>query len=222
MRSFVAILVIGAVVIGGAWSAAGRAAGPTLQIRQPGTVIGQSSPLEIAVETPGGRLSRLDIVIQQGDKLWVLYTLNGNLAERQQQGADRVVLTRHVGKKDVPELKPGPARIVVRAARPVLRGLRQATAEVTKDVQVRLEPPRVEVLSTFHYINKGGAEFVVYRATPPDVDSGVRVGDQSYPGFSGTAVGIQRRGDSCRVFCPGLRSGPERADNCLCAGSGRQ
>jgi murein DD-endopeptidase MepM/ murein hydrolase activator NlpD len=38
-------------------------------------------------------------------------------------------------------------------------------------------------LSTKHYINHGGAEFVVYRVTPPDVASGVRVGDVEYPGF---------------------------------------
>jgi murein DD-endopeptidase MepM/ murein hydrolase activator NlpD len=94
-------------------------------------------------------------------------------------------------QRSLPLLKSGPARIVVRASRPVLFGMRQATTETAKDVQVRLEPPRVEVLSTFHYINQGGAEFVVYRATPPDVESGVRVGDQSYPGFSGEAVGIK-------------------------------
>jgi murein DD-endopeptidase MepM/ murein hydrolase activator NlpD len=57
-------------------------------------------------------------------------------------------------------------------------------------VQVRLQPPRVAVLSTHHYVNHGGAEFIVYRATPPDVQSGVRVGDRTYPGFAATAAGI--------------------------------
>jgi murein DD-endopeptidase MepM/ murein hydrolase activator NlpD len=49
---------------------------------------------------------------------------------------------------------------------------------------VRLEPPRIAVLSTHHYVNHGGAEMVVYRATPPDIDSGVRVGDVEYPGYA--------------------------------------
>jgi murein DD-endopeptidase MepM/ murein hydrolase activator NlpD len=57
-------------------------------------------------------------------------------------------------------------------------------------VQVRLEPPRVAVLSSHHYVNHGGTEFVVYRVTPQDVQSGVRVGDRTYPGFPGTAVGL--------------------------------
>ena len=52
-------------------------------------------------------------------------------------------------------------------------------------------PPRLAVLSTLHYINHGGAELVVYRATPPDVDSGVRVGDQTYPGYPASGAGIQ-------------------------------
>ena len=56
---------------------------------------------------------------------------------------------------------------------------------------MRLEPPRIAVLSTNHYVNHGGSEMVVYKATPPDVASGVRVGDVEYPGFP--AVGRRRR-----------------------------
>jgi murein DD-endopeptidase MepM/ murein hydrolase activator NlpD len=71
-----------------------------------------------------------------------------------------------------------------------LYGLREAESQLVRDVEVRLEPPRVEVRSTLHYINHGGAEFVVYRATPADVDSGVRVGDQTYPGYPASGAGI--------------------------------
>jgi len=72
----------------------------------------------------------------------------------------------------------------------VLYGLREAESEFVRDVDVRLESPRVEVRSTLHYINHGGAEFVVYRATPADVDSGVRVGDRIYPGYPASGAGI--------------------------------
>ena len=97
---------------------------------------------------------------------------------------------RPVGKTAIPDLQSGPARIVVRASRPVLYGLRDVESTTTRDVQVRLEPPRVAVLSTFHYVNHGGSEFVVYRATPEDVESGVRVGDNEYPGFPASGAGI--------------------------------
>jgi murein DD-endopeptidase MepM/ murein hydrolase activator NlpD len=46
-----------------------------------------------------------------------------------------------------------------------------------------LTPPQIAVLSQFHYINHGGSELVVYRVNPPDVESGVRVGDREYTGF---------------------------------------
>ncbi len=39
------------------------------------------------------------------------------------------------------------------------------------------------MVSTHHYVNHGGSEMVVYRATPADVASGVRVGDVEYPGY---------------------------------------
>jgi hypothetical protein len=69
--------------------------------------------------------------------------------------------------------------------------MRNALTEATRDVQVRLDPPQASILSTFHYVNLGGAEFIVYRATPADVESGVRVGDRTYPGFPATAIGVQ-------------------------------
>jgi hypothetical protein len=39
-------------------------------------------------------------------------------------------------------------------------------------------------MSTFHYVNHGGSEFVVYRVTPADAESGVRVGEHEYPGYA--------------------------------------
>jgi murein DD-endopeptidase MepM/ murein hydrolase activator NlpD len=88
---------------------------------------------------------------------------------------------------------------VVHAARPVVYGLRQAETTVTRDIQVRLEPPMVAVLSQFHFINLGGSEFVVYRATPNDVTSGVRVGDKEYIGYPATGAGITSADPALRV-----------------------
>jgi murein DD-endopeptidase MepM/ murein hydrolase activator NlpD len=76
----------------------------------------------------------------------------------------------------------------VTAVRPVLFGLRQATATATRTLEVRLTPPQVAVLSQFHYINHGGSEMVVYRVNPPDAESGVRVGNYEYRGFPAGGV----------------------------------
>ena len=58
---------------------------------------------------------------------------------------------------------------------------------------VRLERPKVSVISTHHFINHGGAEVVVYRATPDDITSGVVVGDVEYPGYPAATAGVASR-----------------------------
>ena len=190
---FLAFLLLFVIVAGGgAWLWAGRQPGPSVQFRQPDKYIGQNSTLELMVQTPQGQLSRLDVAVEQGGKSFPVFALNQPAqATTRQETAERLFVMRPIGKRAIPELQPGAARIVVHAARPVLRGMRQIATETTRDVQVRLEPPQASVLSTFHYVNLGGAEFVVYRATPADVESGVRVGDRIYPGFPGSAVGIR-------------------------------
>jgi murein DD-endopeptidase MepM/ murein hydrolase activator NlpD len=199
MRKLLLLVVVLAAVAGGAWLWAGRAEGPRIDLRAPERFIGQATPLDVRVESPGGEFSRVEVTLEQGGRSHPVFTLEQpSQATVKQETAERIYIMRPVGKRDIPELQAGPARIVVRAARPVLYGMRQAESEATRDVEVRLDPPRVEILSTFHYINHGGAEFVVYRATPADVESGVRVGDRTYPGFPAAGAGI-KADDSTRV-----------------------
>jgi murein DD-endopeptidase MepM/ murein hydrolase activator NlpD len=185
------LLLLAAVVGAGAWFWASRQAGPTITIRQPEKFIGQTTSLELSVEAPDGQFSRIDVAIEQNGRTMPVFAL-GQPAEAamKQDTAERIYVMRPIGKRAIPELQEGAARIVVHASRPVLRGLRQAESTSVRDVQVRLQPPRVAVLSTHHYVNHGGAELLVYRATPPDVASGVRVGERMYPGFPGSAVGL--------------------------------
>jgi murein DD-endopeptidase MepM/ murein hydrolase activator NlpD len=196
MRSFMKFLlsltVLALFVAGGAWLWAGRAEGPRIEIRQPNKFIGQATPLDMVVESPGGQFARIDAAIEQNGQSYAVFALaQPSQATVRQESADRIFVMRSIGKRDVPQLQAGSARLVVRAARPVLFGFREAVSEVSRDVEVRLDPPRIGVMSKFHYINHGGAEFVVYRATPADVESGVRVGDQTYPGFPASAAGIR-------------------------------
>ncbi len=207
MRKALAIVVIIMLVLvgagGGAWVAAGRGAGPGIDILQPVTVVGTAGQLDVAVETPGGQLAALDVTLVQDGRETPLFSLsNPGAARVQQETPERVRLTRGVGKKDVPGLAPGAARIVVRAARPALFGLRQIESVASRDVQVRLEPPRVTVVSTHHYVNHGSAEFVVYRVTPTEARSGVRVGDVEFPGYPASgahADGVSLTDSSLKV-----------------------
>jgi len=190
LRFLVFLVVLAVLVCGGAWFWAGRSAGPTVTIRQPGQFVGQNTSLELMAEAPEGKFTSIDVTVEQSGKTFPVFTLDQPEGNIRQESAERLYVMRPVGKKAIPDLQSGPARIVVTASRPVLFGLRHVSSTTTHDVTVRLEPPQVSVLSTFHYINHGGSEFVVYRATPEDVVSGVRVGNIEYPGFPAAGVGI--------------------------------
>ncbi len=207
-RALFWLLLLALIVAGVGWFLAGREAGPLIAITSPQGFVGQSGSLTLTVDTPatgglealvkgraneGPRLTRLDAVLEQNGQSMPVLSLDGVTPEELTSTADtpgRVTITRPIGKKTQPELASGPAKITITAERPVFFGLRTISSSFTHDVQVRLEPPRVAVLSLHHYINLGGAEFVVLRASPADVDAGVRVGDAEYPAYPAASVGL--------------------------------
>lgn len=191
IRFLFTVAVVGLVVLGGAWWWAGRMDGPAVDLKTPQKFIGRATSLELSVQAPGGQFSRVDVTLEQNGQTHQVFTLEQQgQSQVRQETAERLYVMRPVGKLAIPELKSGAARLVVRAARPVLYGLRHAETTVTRDVDVRLEPPRISPVSTFHYVNHGGSEFVVYRVMPEGVVSGVRVGDHEYTGFPAKGVGI--------------------------------
>ena len=200
MRKVLLALIVIVVVGGGVvYLAAGRMAGPAIEIAHPEKFVGVSTPLEVLIDAPGRQVSSVAIEFEQDGTRTPLFAFDASAAAAPSSAdlvpvddhPDRVRVTRDLGRKSVQTLKSGPARILVRASRPVLYGLRTIETEATRDVQVRLERPRVAVVSTHHYINHGGSEVVVYRVTPDDVESGVRVGDLEYPGFKASGVNFE-------------------------------
>jgi len=192
MRYLLGLLLIIALAAGGAFIYAGRLPGPAIEITKPVKYVGQSAPVEVAVTAPGAKLTRLEVVFEQNGKQTPIASLaQPASAEIKQDGPDKVRVTRTISREQIPDLKTGPAKIIVTAERPVLRGMRKVQSTASHDVQVRLEKPMIAVLSTKHYINLGGSEMVVYRATPPDVESGVQVGDILYPGYPAGGVKIE-------------------------------
>ena len=159
--------------------------------------------------TPDGPFSALDAAIEQNGQRIPLAPEGGIAFVEPQQP-----ISIPLGKASQPALANGPARIVISASRPVFFGLRTASSTVTRDVEVRLDPPRVSVLSIHHFINLGGAEFIVLRATPPDVQAGIRVGDAEYPAYPGTAVGLAD--PAVRVAFFALRHDQDRRHHDLC------
>ena len=130
--------------------------------------------------------NQLTVEVQQKGRAIQLFGLDPTTADMlKSDGPDRVRLTRPIGKESVPELEAGTVTLIVTASRPVLRGLRTVSARTTRDIAVRLDPPRISVMSTHHYINLGASEMVVYRVTPADAASGVSGGRPGIPRLSG-------------------------------------
>ena len=210
LATLIVVLAVLAIVAVAFWWSAGRLPVPTIEIVSPERYVGASTPLEVVVEAPRGELTAVDIVFEQGGARTPLFALDAEAvnggpgpggAQASRAEPNRLRITREVGRESVDGIRSGPARIVVTARRPVLFGLREIGAEVARDVQVRLERPRLAVVSAHHHVNQGGSELVVYRVTPGDIESGVVVGDIEYPGFpaAGTTA------EEVRITDPAVR-----------------
>jgi murein DD-endopeptidase MepM/ murein hydrolase activator NlpD len=202
MRTFLKYVLVlhlaaGMVAVLAYWMA-GRVPGPAVEIDEPQRLLGRSGVLEISIEAPAGTFERLEASLAQADRTFPLLAIaagQGATAtdaevEIRQDGDSRIRVTRPIGREALPDLRQGPARLSVTAARTTLFGLRTRETTVERDVEVRLTPPRLAVLSTHHHVNHGGSELVVFRVTPADSEAGVIVGDREYPGFSAVEAGM--------------------------------
>ena len=143
--------------------------------------VGVSTWVAVRVENPHGE-RQLDAWIEQ----------NGMKASLMQTKtpADRFKFWRAqypdsdvhfmAGSKEAPNLKEGPARLVVAA---MSNDFRAVTDTISTDVNVVLRPPAVSADGFQHYINQGGSEMVLISPSGGWSETGVRVGKDTYRSF---------------------------------------
>ena len=201
IRLVIALLLLAAIALGGGvYIGAGRTPGPAIEILQPTRLIGQTARFEASIDATDGVLTDVTAVIEQGGVTLPLFSLSEpDDAEITQETETRIRVSRTLTRETHPQLVPGPATIVVHATRSVLFGLRERDSTTRLDIEARFDPPRLAVLSSFHYVNHGGTELIVYRVIPPDSESGVRVGDRVFPGYRASAAGVAGADESMRV-----------------------
>jgi hypothetical protein len=172
MRKLVVIVLVLLLAAGAAYVVAGFQTAPAVTFTKPGDFAGGAVPIEFQVAS--STTPTVEIAFEQNGARHALPAVPAGTTD----------VKTVASAQTVPGLTPqaGPAKVVVTASRKVW-GLRTVKTEVTRTFTIRLEKPRVSVVSTKHYINLGGSEMIVYRATPADVVSGVRVGTLEYPGF---------------------------------------
>jgi hypothetical protein len=194
--------VIGAAAL---WVMAGNAPGPTLRFTGPGD-IGRLGEMVLEIETPGGDLTALEVALEQGDRTFVLLGPEDEINSpgiSYDPASETLTFRAETGRDRFEDLREGEATLTAHAVRPVLFGYRRAEATATQSIEVRLRPPIINVQSSFHYINHGGTEMVVYRVSPSNdievADTGVLVGDRDYPGFPAAGAGVAGADDSLYV-----------------------
>jgi len=201
IRLVCGVVVLAVIALGaGMFIGAGRAPGPTIEIHQPTGLFGRVATFEASIDPMDGELTQVDAVIEQNGASWPLFSLTTpDAGQLMQETQTRVKISREITRETHAELAAGPATIVVRATRSVLYGLRERESIARVAVEARFDPPRLSVVSSFHYVNHGGAELIVYRVTPPDAESGVRVGERFFPGYPAAAAGVAGADDATRV-----------------------
>jgi len=198
--SFKAVLVaaLALLLAGGAvvYYYAGQEPGPLVKIEKPAAIGGGAVAVDVAVDSLGTTLRRLDVSVEQQGRVFPLFSLDAPGAARfTQETPDRIRVTQESPPGALTGLRDGPARLIVTASRDVLYGIRRADSAETRELAVRLTPPKLTVVSMHHYVNLGGAELVVYRVSPADAASGVQAGSRYYPGFPATgAAGARAAG----------------------------
>jgi len=178
LLSLILIAIAGAGVM---YYLSGSEDGPSITIHSPEKYVGRSTTLAVSIASKT-ELAGTIISVEQNGKAVAL-----NDMKMETPGFGQVNASATIGRDG---LVNGPATLVVDAGRKVFFGLRTVHSHARRDLVVRLDPPRVSVVSIHHFINLGGAEFVVLRATPDDVEAGVHVGDTSYRFYPGSAVGL--------------------------------
>lgn len=136
-------------------------------------------PFDIEVREKGKGLKRVSVVLatESGESVLV------NKAYPEGIMGDNITVTLNPGKLGI---KGGPAELTVTAEdRSRLKLFSGNKTVASKNINLDLVPPAVDLLSTDNYINHGGAGLAIYKTSPDVVKSGVMVGDYFFPGYKG-------------------------------------
>jgi murein DD-endopeptidase MepM/ murein hydrolase activator NlpD len=171
-----------------AWVMIGKLEGkkPSILIEPPPRFIGKTQTLSVSVSDPQSGVR----------KIWI-----GLIKD----GKETILLQKHfpsagiIGGGEKHEvsfnIKIEPENLGITDGKAMLRmvakdyswrsWLKGNTTYLEKDVIIDTKPPGLEILTRIHNISQGGTGLVIYRLSEPCLDSGVAVGENFFPGYSG-------------------------------------
>jgi murein DD-endopeptidase MepM/ murein hydrolase activator NlpD len=184
-RFFAVLLLVFAIAFG-AWYAFRVWPAPEIDLATERSAVGRSNVVTAVFSEPEHGLGTVRLELIQGDRTELLaeqiFVPGSGIPFFGSVGTTRAVLEVNVGADQVAWLAEGEA--VLRATAERLSGPFRSAPPVSIEhtLQVRLRPPRLEVVSTQHYGRQGGSGVVVYRVGEHVVRSGVQAGRMESPG----------------------------------------
>jgi murein DD-endopeptidase MepM/ murein hydrolase activator NlpD len=175
------VVVLALAVFAGVGANYFLSATPAVKLDPAVRALGMESPVRVEVASPHG-IRRVTAWVEQGGKRYPVY--------EKTEPSRRVSLfrqnepPRHIefpaGRKQAPELKDGPAKLIVETA---ANDFAARTAEASAGIQVNTTPPVVSADGFQHYINQGGSELVTFTVGGYWTEAGVRVGKYTFRSF---------------------------------------
>ncbi len=191
MKKLFIILFILMVVLPLGWFFANEFEGkqPILSVKLPSIYLNRSFEMSLKVTDQGTGLRSIRVSIVQAGKEKVLLDqkypplgYQGLFIGSQvlDQSFEIPVESWKYGMQD------GEAFLKMTASDYSWRGWNRGnTVLVEKKVIIDTKPPQIEILTNRHNVTRGGAGLVIYRLYEDDITSGVQVGPNFFPGYSG-------------------------------------
>lgn len=162
---------------------------PVVDIELPSLYLKKSYEISLKIEDVQTGLRRVMVSIMQNGNEKILFEKN------YESGSVLDFLSGIENSKDYFEIPvksgqygmtDGNAVIRVMVADNSWRGWNKGNVFYTeKNVVIDTIPPRIKVLTRRHYIEKGGSGLVIYKVYEDQIKTGVKVGNNFFPGHSG-------------------------------------
>jgi murein DD-endopeptidase MepM/ murein hydrolase activator NlpD len=184
LKTALAAIAAAAVVGGGLWLAL-RMEGeiPAIDFPKDLRAVGRSTPWGFAAEDRKSGLRQVRAWVRQGEKTTPLFTEDYPARGTRRREVNLTLDPKTLGLKD------GAATLVVAAQDHSLKGFKGNSAFRELPVTIDTEPPRLDLLSAQHNVNRGGVGVVAYRLSEEAAVHGVDVGDRFFPGYPESAGG---------------------------------
>jgi hypothetical protein len=150
---------------------------PVVSLPASVAAIGQATPLTIQVSAPHGIRRMVAFVEQNGARYPIAETTQPARRLRWQRHVPDTSWNFAAGTRTAPQLKDGPARLIVEATS---NDFRAKTSRVERQVTVVTRPPTLSVDSDQHYLYLGMADLVTFTVGGNWTEAGVKVSDQRF------------------------------------------